>query len=155
MKKHASPQVAAQPCILMIGPDDPQRSLLRSTLLAAGCRTLICARRRDANDLIRFASVVICEHSLPDGSWRDVLQCAEMLERAPAVIVTSRLAAGDPRTEVLSLGGYGVLDRPFCAKDVMGIVRKAHNRWLSLSETGAVRASALPGRIACETHAFR
>ncbi len=155
MSKHASPPSGAHPCVLLIGPDDHQRAALRSILLDAGCRTFICARSCDANDLIKFASVVICEHSLPDGSWRDVLRAAQALEKTPAVIVTSRLAGGELWAEVINLGGYDVLAQPFRAEEIMWTVRSAHSRWPTLGATDAARPSTARARRALETQDSR
>jgi DNA-binding response OmpR family regulator len=124
-------------------------------LLKAGCRTFSCARYRDANDLIKFASVVICEQTLPDGSWRDVLRTAQALTNAPAIIVTSRLAVGDLRAEVLNLGGYDVLPQPYRAEEVMWIVRSADRQLTVLGETGAVRPSAIRERRELVAHGVR
>ena len=155
MSKHAGPPATVHPCVLLIGPDDHQRSGLRSILLDAGCRTFICARSCDANDLIKFASVVICEHSLPDGSWRDVLRAAQALEHTPAVIVTSRLAGGELCAEVINLGGYDVLAQPFRAEEVMWTVRSAYSRWRTLGETGAARPLAISERRSLHAQAVR
>jgi hypothetical protein len=45
----------------------------------------------------QFATVVICEDSLPDGSWQDVLRTMQALGRSPALIVTSRPITGSGR----------------------------------------------------------
>lgn len=104
-----------------------------------------CARSCDAIDLIKFASVVICEHSLPDGSWRDVLRAAQSLEKTPAVIVTSQLAGGELCAEVVNLGGHDVLAQPFRAEEVMWTVRSAHGRWSAPGETRVAPRSTRPG----------
>lgn len=155
MKQHASSLAAAHPSVLLIGPEDRQRSVLHSILQEAGCRTLVCARCRHAIELIKFASVVICEHSLPDGTWQDVLRTAQALTRAPALIVTSRLAGGDLWAEVLNLGGYDVLAQPFRAEEVLWIVRSAHRRLPVLGETGPVRPSGTAERRALVAHGVR
>jgi DNA-binding response OmpR family regulator len=129
MRRHASSLAAAPPSVLLIGPESGGRSVLQSILQKAGCRTFVCARCRDGIDLIRFASVVICEHSLPDGSWPDILRTAQALPRSPALIVTSRLADDKLWAEVLNLGGQDVLAQPFRAEEVMWIVRSAHRRY--------------------------
>lgn len=155
MTKRAYLPPAAQPSVLLIGPEDPQRFVLQSILQEARCRTFICARCRDAIDLIQFPSVVICEYSLPDGTWRDVLRAAQALENVPPVIVTSRPAGGDLWAEVLNLGGYDVLAQPFRAEEVLWIVRSAHRRLPVRTETGAVRPSGAPERRALVAHGVR
>jgi DNA-binding response OmpR family regulator len=62
--------------------------------------------------------VVICASDLPDGTWRDVLNQISALTRPPFLIVTSRLADDHLWAEVLNLGGYNVLAKPFRESEV-------------------------------------
>jgi DNA-binding response OmpR family regulator len=57
--------------------------------------------------------VVVCEANLPDGEWNDLLQNPSRRLNPPYLIVTSRLADEDLWAEVLNLGGYDVLAKPF------------------------------------------
>lgn len=69
--------------------------------------------------------VVICESSLPDGNWKD------LLDKAPRLIVTARTADEALWSEVLNLGGYDVLAQPFDATEVARVVvaaRRSSNR---------------------------
>jgi len=141
MKKRATPPLTAPPSVLLVGPETSERSALQAILQTAECRTFVCARCRDAIDLMQFASVVICEQSLPDGSWRDLLRTVQVQTGPPALIVTSRLADSELWAEVLNLGGYGVLAQPFRAQEVMWSVRNAHGRY-------AGRRGTSPGRSA-------
>jgi DNA-binding response OmpR family regulator len=134
-------QAVAHPSVLVIAPNE--RSSLQSILQKAECRTFVCARYRDALDLIDFASVVICEDPLPDGSWLDVLRAVQVLPRSPALIVTSRLADNSLWAEVLNLGGYDVLAQPLRAEEVMFAVRGAHRQWRSGAEADACQHPAL------------
>jgi DNA-binding response OmpR family regulator len=63
--------------------------------------------------------VVICESSLPDGNWKD------LLDKAPRLIVTARAADEALWAEVLNLGGYDVLAQPFDATEVARVVVSA------------------------------
>jgi len=58
------------------------------------------------------ASVVLCEHRLPDGTWLDVMHAAQQTEPRPEVIVIS--PSGDLKLweEVLHCGGYDLLTTP-------------------------------------------
>ena len=64
-------------------------------------------------------AVVICERSLPDGDWRD------LLHKAPRLIVTARDADDQLWAEVLNLGGYDVLAQPFDEVEVCRVVASA------------------------------
>ncbi|HEX2917363.1 MAG TPA: response regulator, partial [Edaphobacter sp.] len=70
-------------------------------------------------------SVLICERNLPDGSWKDVLSAVAVKSSPPAVIVACRLADEHLWAEVLNLGGYDVLAKPFDAKEVLWTVNHA------------------------------
>src|SRR5687767_9312902 len=61
----------------------------------------------------RPAEVVICERDLIPGTWRDLLETVQRSDAPPLVIVTSRLADEYLWAEVLNLGGYDVLAKPF------------------------------------------
>jgi DNA-binding response OmpR family regulator len=63
--------------------------------------------------------VVICERSLPDGDWKD------LLGRTPRLIVTSCVADELLWAEVLNLGGYEVLAQPFDKLEVRRVVALA------------------------------
>jgi DNA-binding NtrC family response regulator len=67
----------------------------------------------------RNIPVVICESSLPDGDWKD------LLDKAPRVIVTARHANDALWAEVLNLGGYDVLAQPFDEVEVSRVVTSA------------------------------
>jgi DNA-binding NtrC family response regulator len=73
--------------------------------------------------------VLICEQHLPDGTWRDILAMASAVECPPPVIVTSRLADDYLWAEVLNLGGYDVLAKPFDRQEVRRTVTLAWQQW--------------------------
>ena len=129
--------------MLLVAPETDERFALQAILQSAECRMFICGRCRDAFDLIQFASVVICEDSLPDGSWREVLRTLQTLGRSPALIVTSRLADNRLWVEVLNLGGHDVLAHPLRAQEVMMAVRSAHRQWRSGAEADTCQRPAL------------
>ena len=67
-------------------------------------------------------SVIICEAVLEDGTWKDILNRIGTGGGAPPLIVTSRLADAYLWSEVLNLGGYDVLAKPFQAREVKHIL---------------------------------
>jgi len=75
------------------------------------------------------AGVVITDHRLPDGHWRDVLLDLQCREIEPVLIVASRLADDGLWAEVLNLGGYDVLGTPFQAAEVVRAVSIAWRHW--------------------------
>ena len=74
-------------------------------------------------------SIVMCEHDLSPGSWKELLDFTERLPSPPPVIVTSRVADERMWAEVLNLGGYDVLARPFNNEEVIRTVTSAWSLW--------------------------
>lgn len=73
--------------------------------------------------------VVICESRLPDGNWKDILSQIAPLADAPRIIVTSLHEETDLRSEVLKMGGYGVLSKPFERNETLRLVDGARQDW--------------------------
>lgn len=71
------------------------------------------------------ADVVICDSHLPDGTWKDLLGHIAAIPDPPALIVTSGIGDEHFVAEVRSLGGYGVLQKPFKVNEVQQIVFSA------------------------------
>ncbi len=82
----------------------------------------------------RLIPVVLCDQDLPDGCWRDVLDRTSRAANPPALIVTSRLADERLWSEVLNLGGYNVLSKPFRRDEVFRDVSLAWLEWKNREE---------------------
>jgi DNA-binding response OmpR family regulator len=67
-------------------------------------------------------SAVLCESALEDGTWKDILECSAECADRPPLIVTSRLADEHLWSEVLNLGGFDVLAKPFSTRDVRHVL---------------------------------
>ena len=70
-------------------------------------------------------SVVVCERFLPDGTWREVFDRLDAMPRAPLLVVTSGRADDHLWAEVLNIGGYDVLAKPFCREEVRRVLESA------------------------------
>lgn len=70
-------------------------------------------------------SAIITNDGLPDGDWVCILQRAQAQSPPPNLIVASRLADERLWAEVLNLGGYDVLMKPFQADEVRRVVSLA------------------------------
>jgi DNA-binding response OmpR family regulator len=77
--------------------------------------------------------VIICENELPDGTWKTVFEGARRFGRAPSLIVSTRSTDERLWGEVLNLGGYDVLTRPFVAAEVFRVSFLAWHSWRRLS----------------------
>ena len=78
--------------------------------------------------------VVVCERTLPDGYWTAILEMATSRRDPPVLIVTFRLADERLWSEVLNLGGYDVLAKPFDRNEVERTVNLAWQHWASRRE---------------------
>jgi FixJ family two-component response regulator len=91
-------------------------------------------------------SVVICEQDLSPGSWIDMQAELSLLRIVPPLIVTSRLADEKLWVEVLNLGAYDVLAKPFeraeLVRTVLGAVALAPTTGVSAKVVNAVRTAS-------------
>ena len=90
--------------------------------------------------------VVLSEKDLPPHSWIDILDVIHYMRDAPALIVTSRLADERFWAEVLTLGAYDVLAKPFDRDEVLRSVSLAWLNWhqkyeIATGPTKGTRAS--------------
>ena len=90
-------------------------------------------------------SIVMCEHDLSPGSWKELLDFVQRLPAPPPVIVTSRMADERMWAEVLNLGGYDVLARPFRSEEVIRTVTSAWSLWQHRFECRAETSSQRVG----------
>lgn len=95
------------------------------------------------------AAVVVCERDLPDSDWKQVLAELGSMPDSPLLIVTSRWADDYLWAEVLNLGGYDVLMKPFDQTEVVRVVSLAWLNWKNNRDrarrNGAARLAAVAG----------
>jgi DNA-binding NtrC family response regulator len=130
--------------ILLVSPHQADVAALRQILHhcdwdIAPADSVSAARRH----LSRHApAVVLCERDLPDGSWTDILAATSQMERAPLLLVISRHADDALWAEVLNLGGYDVLLKPFEKAEVARVVGMAWRHWWTVCAGSAARRAA-------------
>jgi CheY-like chemotaxis protein len=90
---------------------------------AANCRQAV---RQMSQEQI---SVIFCESLLEDGTWKSVLGHIRRDAHPPLLVVTSRVADEHLWAEVLNLGGYDVLAKPFSPEEVRHVCTTA-SLWL-------------------------
>ncbi len=127
--------------VLAVSGEDGDHELLRSIFGHSNWTLHTAFSRSEALDLLRYNNipVVICERDLPDGTWKDVLAEVGSFSRPPHVLVTSRLADERLWAEVLNVGGYDVLVKPFVPAEVFRTISLA---WLNWKDTKAEGATA-------------
>ena len=94
-------------------------------------------------------SVVICNPELPDGSWRLLLENTGTIPAPPRVIVASSEANEHLWADVLQLGGYDLLAKPWEAREVLRVIALAWRSWEFARRAGYPAAP----RLAAMTHA--
>ena len=77
--------------------------------------------------------VVLCERNLSDGTWKDVYYQLLELPNVPLLIVSSRFADESLWAEVLNLGAYDVLAKPYEQSEVVRVVGSAWLHWKNRS----------------------
>jgi len=86
-------------------------------------------------------AVVLCDAETADSGWKPMLAELERLPHSPLLIVTSRLADDSLWAEVLNLGGYDVLMKPFDRVEVLRVISLAWLHWKRQRERVARRAA--------------
>jgi DNA-binding response OmpR family regulator len=77
----------------------------------------------------RLIPVVICDCELSDGTWRDLWRELSGLSAPPRLIVSSRMANERLWGEVLNLGVYDLLTKPFEASELFRVGFLAWHSW--------------------------
>jgi DNA-binding response OmpR family regulator len=130
--------------VLSVSPMDEDHSLLES-IFSHSKWTLFKAPSLPAARAFlqgRDVSVVVCERDLGPGSWRAMLEYLQPLPHPPSLIVTSRLADDRLWSEVLNLGGWDVLAKPFDRGEVVRSIKLAWDHWRHQAEPHALAAKA-------------
>lgn len=117
--------------ILTIAGSDVDADSVRSILNHSNWRVYEAHGQEEALQILgaRTVAVVICEANLPDGDWRTFLDRLTGMAEPPLLIVTSEQADERLWAEVLNLGAYDLIPRPFDQKEVIRIVSAAWLHW--------------------------
>ena len=128
MKKVPASRLATENITLLtISPNQEDRQSLEK-ILDDGCWTVEGARSlREATTVLhkRATNLILCEKELPDGNWKDVFREAGKLDNPPPLVVVSRQADERLWAEVLNIGGYDVLLKPFERSEVCRVMGMA------------------------------
>jgi DNA-binding NtrC family response regulator len=124
----------------------PQRTLYPDLAFTMTAKSTISAAKNALKQ--GHASIVLCEHDLSPGSWKELLDFVEGLPAPPLVIVTSRVADERMWAEVLNLGGYDVLAKPLNSEEVIRTITSAWSLWQHRFQFQAGSASNAGGSAA-------
>lgn len=113
--------------LLAVCPDQSDCSSLRDILQEDHWTVHAAGSCNEALQFMHRSSptVVACDRQLPDGNWKDVFNGVCLLSDPPPLIVVSRHADETLWAEVLNLGGYDVLAKPFERSEVTRVVKMA------------------------------
>ena len=133
--------------LVLVSPFEEDHSALTHLLGETNWNIRWVQTRQEALDVLRQnrTAVVISECDFPEGNWKDVLRQVQSMTDPPLLIVTSLHADNYLWAEVLNLGGYDVLLKPFHASEVVRVVSLAWQRWKNRGErarTGDLRSAA-------------
>jgi DNA-binding response OmpR family regulator len=117
--------------ILSVSPSANDHETLRHILEDAPWHISVASTFSDAITHLareRAPLIVICESQLADGTWKDVFNHIAQCPKPPILIVTSRLADEYLWAEVLNLGAYDVLSKPFNEREVRHVLGSVWER---------------------------
>jgi len=126
---------------LAISPFEEDLSFFRHMFDDAGWKLLSARTRREAVAELSHGAiaVVVCEHHLIDGNWKDVLSHLASILNPPRLIVVSHRSDDELRTEVLNMGGFDLLSAPLQEVEVVHAVGLAVFDWMEEQRQGQVR----------------
>ena len=125
--------------ILVATPHPDDINSLRHILNHREWTLSLCTSAQEAVEHAtqRRTAILICERDLPDGTWKDVLQRIESMVDPPMILVVSIHADESLWAEVLNLGGYDVLLKPFDCSEVTRVVGMASRQWFAMQRQPA------------------
>ncbi|MCP5114358.1 MAG: response regulator [bacterium] len=117
--------------VLAVSPLEEDHACLRSIFGHSNWRIFQAHGCHEAIDFLRqhHMAVLVCERDLPDGNWKNLLDSLTDLPLPPMLVVTSRNADDALWAEVLHLGAYDVLSKPFDRAEVTRIISLAWLHW--------------------------
>jgi len=116
--------------VLFVSPSVEDARTLAPMLEAVGIPFSHAADLTQAKKLLEFKlfGAVLTEASLPDGTWEDVVEVVGRIRRGVAVVVTDLLADARFWVDVLDVGAYDLLAKPFCCGEVQRVLANAVDR---------------------------
>ena len=114
--------------ILVVFPDGDDRKLLERILGNSEWSFRFAGTFEEASDAMRaslFEAILTESRLSEEYGWRDILREAHAIQPPPQLIVADRLADEALWAEVLNLGGYDLLLKPFDPTEVVRVVAMA------------------------------
>jgi DNA-binding response OmpR family regulator len=113
-------------------------------------RTLQQASEKLLDSVSLVSPLVLCDEVLPDGTWKDMLRIIQQQPDPNYLIVTSQRADDRLWAEVLNLGAYDVLAKPFHSAEVFRTIGLAWRQCMEARKSVGRAASrrAMAGAVA-------
>jgi DNA-binding response OmpR family regulator len=113
--------------ILSLSANCNDHAELQDSLAGISCRTITANGLQDGLQLLQKGgiSIVVCDSSLGDDAWREILNRIPPRSSSPALIVSSSCADEHLWTEVLNLGGFDVIAKPFQTEELRYVIQTA------------------------------
>lgn len=122
----------AEQLVLCVSPYSEDHAGLKRVLRASGWSIESAYRCHEAIEILDWRKqgilAVICEETLPDGTWRDVSAHLGEGCGSPPVIVASTSANAPLWADVLSYGGSDLIAKPFREWEVVWALDAARTR---------------------------
>lgn len=121
-------QTESTPRVLVVSPFREDRQFLHSVFETMHWMVCEVSTSHEVQDHLRRdrPGIVICEWDLPDGSWREILSLIEPLPDPPALLVATSIFEDSRWAEVLNLGAYDMLAKPFDRNEVIRVAGLAY-----------------------------
>lgn len=123
-----SKEPVAKPKVMAVFPPGEDRTSLNRILGHSGWELQFTGTFEEMQTSLSAgpATVILSEGRLSDGHcWKDILHELQRMPDPPPLVVADRLADETLWAEVLNLGGYDLLAKPFNDKEVLHAVGMA------------------------------
>ncbi len=115
--------------LLTVGSTLEDRQSIESILNSNGWTIQGAKTFREATQLLQSKpSLILCEKDLPDCTWKDIFRVAQKLDYSAPFVVVSRIADQRLWAEVLNLGGFDMLLKPFEPDEVERVMNMAYRQ---------------------------
>lgn len=126
-ESHASAENSANR-LLVVSAATEDRLTLSQLLVFHSCPRHWTSSVREAAEWLRLRSarVVICDEQLADGHWQELWDLLRWTPAPPVFIVSASWADDRLWAEVLNLGAYDVLAKPYRKDEVDRVLQHAY-----------------------------
>ncbi len=132
--------------VLLISPDAGDHIVIRHAFDHSNWVLYQCHSLEEGLELLREQAVpvAIVEERLAGADWRDALRAFGAASRPPKLIVASFGADSSLWAEVINLGGYDVLAKPWNERELYLAVSQAWLAWKHEAARPPARESETP-----------